>query len=402
VDVSFSSATKKITLPVAFESAYRFMAAHRSFTARELPGLLTDFERLSLVRLFLSNGFLTKSSLPDAGGDLVKTKGWMPVRLSLKRSKAEIEWLSFGSLKLSEPFFKQTVFRLKKEGHVEPLRTFGTAPLRHPADVVQPSGFIFHISRCGSTLLANALKSFQGTVVISEAQPLAALLAPQASGYQVQDFEQQRGELFKGLVEAYGQRRTGEEQGLVIKFSSWSILSIAVVRRLWPEVPCVVVIRNPVEVAVSCLQRAPGWFRFRRNPSMASRVFGWSEDSVKEMSKEQFCARTIGIFLQSAADNLSSHCRVVDYQDIKSTGILDVARFFGLDVNRLNRGTLDQTLATYSKDATGTRPFGDDQKLKQCFVTPRIREECGRWSDNIYATLKERQIRMPSAASKLS
>jgi hypothetical protein len=67
--------------------------------------------------------------------------------------------MEIGSTPLAEPFFSHTIDRLRKED--PPPREMETdmeTLLRVGARLpqVRPSGFIFHISHCGSTLIANA------------------------------------------------------------------------------------------------------------------------------------------------------------------------------------------------------------------------------------------------------
>ena len=48
------------------------------------------------------------------------------------------------------------------------------------------AGFIFHMSRCGSTLLSQALAAFESNIVVSEAAPLRSIL-PAAGGRSCSD-----------------------------------------------------------------------------------------------------------------------------------------------------------------------------------------------------------------------
>ena len=100
-------------------------------------------------------------------------RGWLPVRLSFHGHKPRVEWLFFGHKVLSEPFFQQSVSRLRADNQNVATRTTGPNILLRCKQEIPPSGFIFHVSRCGSTLLSNALKTVPGMVVISEANPAA-------------------------------------------------------------------------------------------------------------------------------------------------------------------------------------------------------------------------------------
>src|SRR4051812_44629666 len=90
--------------------------------------------------------------------NLALLDNWVPLRLYDRDGRAMVDWAHVGGERFVDPFFEQTITRC----------------LRHPADVmfrhqtpvetlrdlyeqrrgVEPSGFIFHMSRCGSTLLA--------------------------------------------------------------------------------------------------------------------------------------------------------------------------------------------------------------------------------------------------------
>ncbi len=97
-------------------------------------------------------------------------RGWLPVTIGLDSQSEEtvVRWLEFGSAKLSG-----TV--LQTDGRKTALRTeppaseaqSGLDTLLERGErlrPVTPAGFIFHVSRCGSTLIANALKTAERAV----------------------------------------------------------------------------------------------------------------------------------------------------------------------------------------------------------------------------------------------
>ncbi|MXR28952.1 sulfotransferase family protein, partial [Pseudomonas sp. PICF6] len=61
----------------------------------------------------------------------------------------------------------------------------------------------------------------------------------------------------RGLMSAYGQRRRGMEQRLVIKLDAWNIGELALLRECFPDTPWLFVYRDPLEIAVSHWRR-PG------------------------------------------------------------------------------------------------------------------------------------------------
>jgi ribosomal protein L16 Arg81 hydroxylase len=393
-EVSIKFGFTTVTLPQAFEAALRFVASKRRFVGKELPGDISDVERISLVHRLMVDGLLTSpegqsTKIVRKGEEL---RGWLPTSLDLRPRKSAVEWLYIGSGSLSEPFFNQTVKRLKAADVPARSKITGLKALSSLQDEILPSGFIFHVSRCGSTLLANALRTVPGCVVISEGQPFGAVFAPRPVDSPRTDMsEAKREDLLKGLVRAYGQRRIPEDNGLVIKFSSWDILSLSTVRRLWPEVPIVILIRDPIEVMVSCIKSPPGWMRLKQAPGTASRTFGWDEASVVEMTDEQFCARGIAEFFRAGIASVGPRCKVISYENLRPSRAQEVAKFFGLDWNHQSEGRMSAVFATYAKDADGTKQFVDDREQKQSAATELMRAECKQWADEGYSLLKSQE-----------
>lgn len=117
--------------------------------------------------------------------------GWLPIDIVLDQypalvwpglvPEATVRWMLFGSKRLSEPFFSQSVAQLResdcpaleiKASRNSIIREGSRKPL------LQPTGFIFHVSRCGSTLISNALKEVDGIQVVAEARPITRLFMP--------------------------------------------------------------------------------------------------------------------------------------------------------------------------------------------------------------------------------
>lgn len=372
----------------AYEEACRFISNTQEFIVSELPGDLALAEKLALVQQLVGEGLLTASPDGVAATKLVSESiKWLPIHLDPRGDS--IQWLDFGARSLTEPFFQQSVRQLKRENPDTKTRSTGIRILNELDEDISPSGFIFHISRCGSTLLSNGLRAIHGAVVIAEAQPIGEAvasvselgsLASENGGRQV---ESQR-QLLQGIVRAYGQRRTSGDDALIIKFSSWNILHIETIRRLWPQVPCVIVVRDPIEVAVSCLEEPPGWMHWRSQPRIAQSMLGWGTENLASMSLACFCVRVIGAFLKSASSAVSAGCRVIDYRDLNAAAIVDVAQLFGMEINDEDLKKIEQSLLMYSKDLSGERVFIEDQEFKQAKATSELRNEIQIWAQQAY------------------
>ena len=193
--------------------------------------------------------------------------GWVPFRLYWQAGEPGVEWVYMGANRFSDPFFEDTTY-FEVQTPFNSLFRFRT-PFEALADWqavspgLKPAGFVFHLSRCGSTLITRMLASLPQNLVLSEPGLLDRALraherAPEAPLAQ-------RVMWLQWLVSALGQPRTGLEQRLFIKFDPRNIIDFPLLRLAFPDVPWIFVDRDPVEVMVSNL-RSPSLLvtRYRR------------------------------------------------------------------------------------------------------------------------------------------
>src|SRR3982750_4364674 len=143
-------------------------------------------------------------------------KGWLPVDAVVVDGRPGLWWMDMSGVSLTEPFFQQTVERAKTDGpHRGGLFTeFDVLlQLEKHLNSVCPTGFIFHSSRCGSTLLANACRAVSNSIVLSEANAIDKLIARFITDAAEGGFKESLYSVFlRIVVRALGQRRTGSEQ----------------------------------------------------------------------------------------------------------------------------------------------------------------------------------------------
>src|SRR6185503_1465228 len=105
-------------------------------------------------------------------------KGWLPVDADVVEGRPGLWWMDMSGVSLSEPFFQQTVERARRESRRELFTEFDVLlQLEKQIEGVSPTGFIFHSSRCGSTLVANACRAISDSIVLSEANAIDKLIA---------------------------------------------------------------------------------------------------------------------------------------------------------------------------------------------------------------------------------
>lgn len=180
-------------------------------------------------------------------------KGWMPIRVNWHGSEPLIDWIYAGDARFTEPFFDNTIERLlKKPFNLAFRRLTNIDAVRLCADGlpnIKPTGFIFHMSRCGSTLVSRMLASLPKNVVISEASPLDWMIRANVRRPHITDEEHVN--WIRWMTTALAQKREPHAEHCFVKFDGWHTLYFDVIQRAFPDVPWIFLYRNPAEVLVS-------------------------------------------------------------------------------------------------------------------------------------------------------
>jgi len=176
---------------------------------------------------------------------------WTPFSLRWERSGPVLDWRQLGGRRFVDAFFDHTIHKHQQEISGANRTTPAEALLTLMATLPQrpPTGFIFHASRCGSTLVAQMLASLPRNIVLSEPAILDSVLYPvfhSTPGGGPTDAEQAK--LLRAIVGALGRPRHPEEQHCFIKFSSRAMAKMPLIQRVFPDVPWIFLYREPQEI----------------------------------------------------------------------------------------------------------------------------------------------------------
>lgn len=326
----------------------------------------------------------------------------MPVDAVVVNGRPGLTWIDMSGVSLTKPFFQQTVDKAKAEHRRELFTEFDTLlQLEKQFDSVFPSGFIFHSSRCGSTLLANACRALDGAIVLSEPPAVDKLIARFITDIDEHHTKSTLYSVFlRAVVSALGQKRAGNERHLFIKFACCSVSQIEHVRRIWPNVPWVFLYRDPVETIVSNMQNLPTWLQDHDHRVLGS-ITGTSTEDVAQMSPEELCARSIGSFFKTAhaahrvANDralLLNYNQLLNYTQLDLTEIANVLEFFGTRPAAAEMHNIGRQSQKYSKSASGERAFVADADAKQLTASTLVRDMAARWANNSYQLLEQRRL----------
>ena len=317
-------------------------------------------------------------------------KGWLPVDAVVVEGRPGLWWMEMSGVSLTEPFFQQTVERAKanSKNRGELFTEFDVLlQLEQSFDSVEPTGFIFHSSRCGSTLVANACRAIARSIVLSEANAIDKLIArfiTDSDGIK----ESLYSVFLRGVVRALGQRRNGDEQHLFVKFACCSFAQLERIRRIWPRVPWIFLYRDPVETIVSNLADVPPWLKDEDRRVLASIISA----SPNGMSLEELCARTIGSLYTKAHSLANDNGMLLNYNQLSVRVISSVLSFFKVSPAAEELDTIARAGSLYSKEVSGTRAFVDDAEAKQKLASERVLEAATAWAIEPYRQLEQKRL----------
>jgi hypothetical protein len=317
-------------------------------------------------------------------------KGFLPVDALVVDGRPGLCWMEMSGVDLADPFFQQTVERAKREGREERFTEFDVLlQLEKELESVEPTGFIFHSSRCGSTLVANACRAVSNSIVLSEANAIDKLIARFITDADNPDKESLYSVFLRGVVHALAQRRTGNERHLFIKFACCSFAQFERIKRIWPNVPWLFLYRDPIQTIVSNMRDLPPWL-IDNDRRVLSSITG--DDA--EMSLEELCARTIGSLYSTAYDLANDNSMLLNYNQLSVPVIAGVLNFFKIDLSSKELETIARTTKAYSKEVSGTRAFVSDVDAKQNLASNTAREVSERWAVEPYRLLEQKRTKL--------
>lgn len=317
--------------------------------------------------------------------------GWVPIRLAGNTQPhgagPQVEWCWLGNQRFLHPFFDITIEHAQRLPfnslftHRTPIGDLSAWHVASPG--IPPTGFIFHMSRCGSTLVSRMLASLPDNVVISEAGPIDYLARAAAIP------EETRSAWLRAMVSALGQKRAGQETRYFIKFDSLSTDALPFIRRTFPAVPWVFLYRDAEEVLASQL-REPGVAMLPgivRGPPVIDR----SPNEALSMSPEEYAARVIGTLCRCACLSAGDGGLLVNYTQLPDAVWRGIAAHFGIRFSAAGIETMRDVAGFHAKHPRAK--FAPDGEIKRLAMSPAAREAAARWIQPHYEELEKLRVK---------
>ncbi|MEZ5531950.1 MAG: hypothetical protein R3E69_06170 [Steroidobacteraceae bacterium] len=290
---------------------------------------------------------------------------WLPARAALHASGLYFQLRDIRAAELDDPFMQESIARSRApERYVQIL----PGDLGRASPGTTPAGLIFHVARCGSTLVSQLLKQHGGVVVYAEPPPVNEILRPPQPWPRPQMIA-----ALRSLGAAFAAHAA---RPYIIKCTSWNTLHCDLLAEAFPQTPWVFCVRDPVEVCVSLLQRPPGWLLGA--DEMSARFAAIVDPRREAASNEELVARAYAALCDAVARLDPARGCVVGYESLPAAVWEVVAPHFALQVDVATRARMAQAATRPAKAPMGAATvFTADGDAKQAAASDALRRAVG-------------------------
>ena len=306
---------------------------------------------------------------------------WTPIHVTHSTPQPQYLWSRLGTQRFDDPFFTQTVGTALNSPLPKLLqRTTSLDELVAASEresCVEPRGFIFHVSRCGSTLVSQMFARLPRIITISEAHPLMdATDDPRLS-------PEDRRRAFRALIRLYSRKVNGSEIGSVFKLGLRESFHWQMIAETFPNTPRLVLHRDPVEVLVSnlmspCEAAFPG--------VISAELLGPSPRPI--LNNEDYAMFVFSRIYASVLDAARAPGSLtLDYTALPDAVENRIAPHFGITLTDDERAAMRAASRINVKDATD-KAFTSDSADKQAGASTALREYCATFIEPICEQLR--------------
>ena len=311
--------------------------------------------------------------------------GWTPMYSYFAGGRLMLDWCRTGRRRFTEAFFGDTIDQVTGDHAALLFRHRTTVKeakdwCRHrPA--MPPAGFIFHMSRCGSTLVAQMLAALPENRVLSEPTAInavirAALLDARIPRATLVDW-------LRTVVGLLGCPLEGESRYFV-KLDCWHVLALPLIVEAFPETPWIFLYRDPAEVLVSQARNPGAW---TVTSALEPEIFGVRREDVLSMPRPEYLARTLDCMCTAALEHRGcGRGLLVNYEELPELACGRLPAHFGIT---LSAAELERMRMVSRADAkTPQMIYSDDRPAKRLAVTPDLHAIVERYLSKSFERLQ--------------
>jgi hypothetical protein len=293
---------------------------------------------------------------------VAETRATRLVPVAFDGSSQSVDVLDMAGVSPTEPFFHQTVQRVLADRSLAPVTVGAEWLVTEAARRGRlPSAVIFHVGRCGSTLLANVVQATLATTVLKEPSAVSDLCAGwllARDGATRQQLGAQLGAAVRVLTGAWALG----DRAPWLKTAAWNVQAAPLLLGLRPKLPGVFVHRDPFATVASMLDQPPSWAPILGAPRAVQSAFFPSLRDLPYGARVE----SVELFAHSwrsaveAAIAARHQLEFVDYADLASDPravLFRLANRWGWEPAVLDPDAGAAVLATYAKDPDGRAVF---------------------------------------------
>ena len=295
--------------------------------------------------------------------------GLVPVAIN-PQQLAAVYFADIGDSPLQEWKYIYTIERLSREGMIGEMFSTDLAILEREdliSDGMVPQGLIFHVSRCGSTLLTKSLARSAQNLCINQGGPLQeGFWAAITDHWQHQPVIDTRNiRMLRNIVMLMARRRRADYRRCFIKFISWNVIYLDYIRAAFPDVPTLYLYREPREVIATVMQETTAVLRAKGKPQ-AAMLTGLAPAESKLMSDIEYLAHCyahyFNIVLDTSTDSANLHLLNYNSLNHQESYAEILERGFNLKPEAMELEQMRQQYRYYSKDDTDKTIFAVDSE----------------------------------------
>ncbi len=254
-----------------------------------------------------------------------------------------------------------------------------------------PAGFVFHMSKCGSSAMARILDRSPGHVVLKEPTPLHENLWQYLTDNWrhpvVPNAENLR--IVRNLLQAMGRVRIPRQESYFVKFRSWSTAFVDVIQQAFPHTPSLFMYRDPVMVMASILSKPTTGLPRLNHCGAAAFITGLTNPELTTMDKLNYYTQFYRRYLDISLNRMRQDTQYLNYRDMNKHTLPTILReAFHYSPPDSVLSAMRAQFDVYAKDDTGSKPFTSDDTEKDRLVTPAMRETSKLYLLDLYDQLE--------------
>ena len=345
---------------------------------------------LSMPELFQTAN--TRYLQPEQAIKVIKSNlGVIPVAIT---AEYRVIWLDVGDYPFKEWKFRYATQNLiEKRGLSDCFTTDIQLLAREDLELDEsqdPAGFVFHMSKCGSTLMAKVLDQPETQMIVKEATPLHENLwqyltnnwqnpvAPTAENLR----------LIRNLIQILGRPRLVNQESYFVRFRSWNIAFVEIIQQAFPDTPSLFIYRDPVKVMVSILNKPTTGLPRLNNSGAAAFITKRSREDLTKMDALHYFTSFYKQYLYLGLNKIQN-AHYLNYRQLNKQNIEKILHTAYNYTAGIDLPLMQAQFDTYSKDDTGTVLFTSDRQEKKKQVTLAMREVAEEHLMGMYQQLEE-------------